>query len=114
MNNGIKANVIDALSSGHPGENPYKRRYYPTREDWYYALGIVSIDVLLVIPLIAPLVLLGGSPMAIYLSRLIATVIFAVLGAAYAKNLNRRRWLAALFLGTLGFSIFTLSYELGW
>ncbi len=109
-----KEAAIDALSSGPPGENPYERRYYPVRENWLYALGILSIDVLMVFPIIAPLIIFGGTEFAVYLTRLVSTVIFALLGAAYAKNLNRNKWLAALFLGTLGLIVFTFAYEMGW
>ncbi len=109
-----KDRIIDAIANGAPGENPYKKKYYAQRPDRYYALGILAIDASLVIPLIAPLLIIPDVHQAIYFSRLIATIMFAVIGAAYAKNLNRRRWLAALFLATLGFSIFSLAFLAGW
>ncbi len=106
--------VLDIIASTTPLEDPTKKHYRPTREDWYYALGIFAIDFLMVFPLVAPLVLFPNPHQAVYISRLLATVIFAIIGAAYARNLNRRRWLAALFLGTLCFSLFTLVFLAGW
>ncbi len=94
--------------------DPATKPYRPRREDLRYALGILSIDASLVIPLVAPFAIVSDPYQALYLSRLIATVIFVILGAYYAKHLNRRRWLAALFLGTLCFSLFNLAYLAGW
>lgn len=107
--------VLDLIAAADPiDEDPTKKPYYHQKEDRRYALGILSIDTLMVIPLIAPFLLLPDPVQALYLSRLIATLIFAILGVYYAKQLNRRRWLAALFLGTLCFSIFNLAYLAGW
>jgi VIT1/CCC1 family predicted Fe2+/Mn2+ transporter len=99
---------------GAPGTDPAKKRYYPGKEDWYYAMGILVIDTFLVIPLIVPLVILDDKAQALYISQLIATMIFAALGVTYAKNLNRNKWLAAFFLGTLCFSVSTLAFLAGW
>lgn len=109
-----KDHILDRLADGAPQGNPYYEPYHARREDWYYALGILAIDVLFVIPIIAPLLLVHNVPDAILISRTVATLIFAVLGAAYARRLNRNRLLAALFLGTLGLGVFSLSYMLGW
>lgn len=109
-----KDRIIEGIASGAPGSDPHRKRYSPQRADWYYALGILGIDVFLVIPIIAPLLIISRIPFAIYASRLIATITFAILGAVYAKNLNRNRWLAALFLGTLGFCVFSLAYFFAW
>ncbi|MBI0584718.1 MAG: hypothetical protein ISF22_10920 [Methanomassiliicoccus sp.] len=106
--------VLDMIASAPPGEDPATTPYHPRGEDWYYALGILSIDVLLVVPLVAPFLLWSDPAQALYASRLIATVLFATLGAAYAAKLNRRRWVAALFLGTLCFSVFSLAFLAGW
>lgn len=107
--------VLDMIASSDPIEaDPAKKKYYPQSEDRRYALGILSIDALLVIPLIAPFLAVPDPSQALYTSRLIATAIFAILGAQYAKQLNRRRWLAALFLATLCFAIFNLAYLAGW
>lgn len=106
--------VLDLIAAGPPGDDPVKKRYYPGQEDGYYALGIFAIDTVLVIPLVAPLFIWADPAQAIYASRLVATVLFAILGAAYARNLHRRKWLAALFLGTLCFSIFSLAFLAGW
>lgn len=107
--------VLDMIALSEPsGEDPRYKRYRPHREDWDYALGILGIDVLLVVPLVAPFLIFPDPLQALYASRLIATVIFATIGAFYAKYLNRRRWLAALFLGTLCFSLFTLTFLGGW
>jgi hypothetical protein len=106
--------VIDLIAMGDPGQDPAKKRYYATKEDWYYALGIFLIDTFLVIPLIAPLVILDDPVLALYLSQLIATVLFVALGVAYAKNLHRRRWLAALWLGTLCLGVSTCAFLMGW
>jgi len=109
-----KDRIIKAIASGVPGNDPHRKRYSPRRADWYYALGIFGIDFFIVIPIIAPLLIISRVPFAIYASRSIATIIFAFLGAVYAKNLNRNRWLAALFLGTLGFCVFSLAYFFAW
>jgi VIT1/CCC1 family predicted Fe2+/Mn2+ transporter len=106
--------VLDMIVNSPLVEDPRKKRYYPYREDWDYALGILAIDVALVLPLVAPLFIFPDHAQALYVSRLIATLLFAVLGAAYAKHLNRRRWVAALFLGTLCFAVFNLAYLAGW
>ncbi len=109
-----KDRIIDEIARGEPGDDPGKKRYYAQKFDRYYALGILGIDAVLVVPLIVPLLIFSSIPLALYVSRLIATIMFAIIGAAYAKNLNRRRWLAALFLATLGFSIFSLAFLAGW
>lgn len=109
-----KDRIIAQIAEGPPGSDPYYKRYYPEKADWYYVLGILAIDTAFVIPIVAPLLILPSIPSAILVSRIIATMMFAILGAAYARNLNRRRWLAALFLGTLGFSVSSLAYLLGW
>ncbi len=106
--------LLDRLAEGLPQGDPHNVPYRAGREDWYYVLGILAIDVLFVIPMIAPLLLIPSIPDAILVSRMIATLIFAALGTAYAKRLNRSRLLAALFLGTLGFSVFSVTYILGW
>jgi hypothetical protein len=106
--------VIDLVAAGDPGKDPAEKRYYADKEDWYYAIGIFLIDTILVIPLITPLVILDDPVQALYLSQMIATVLFAVIGIAYAKNLHRRKWLAALWLGTLCFSVFTWAFLWGW
>ena len=114
LSDGEKEHILDQLAEGAPEGDPYHEPYHAKREDWYYALGILAIDVLFVIPVIAPLLVIPSTPDAILASRLIATLIFAALGAAYARRLNRNRLLAALFLGTLGFSVFSIAYILGW
>jgi hypothetical protein len=110
-----KEKILDMIASappidGDPGTKPYRAR----RSDLSYALGILSIDALLVIPLVVPFLIVPELSQAQYLSRLVATVIFAFLGAMYAKQLNRRRWLTALFLGTLCFVLFNLAFLAGW
>ena len=109
-----KERTIDRLAEGEPGGDPSKKSYYPAREDWHYAIGILAIDILFVIPIVVPLLVIHNVPDAILASRVVATLIFAALGAAYARRLNRNRLLAALFLGALGFSVFSLAYLLGW
>ena len=47
-------------------------------------------------------------------SQLIATAIFAWIGARYARNLNHRLWPAMLLLGGMGFALFTAAYAAGW
>jgi VIT1/CCC1 family predicted Fe2+/Mn2+ transporter len=109
-----KEKVLDLIASAEPGADPSNKRYRAQRDDWYYALGILAIDALLVIPLVVPLIFWPDPAQGLYFTRLVATAIFAVLGAAYARNLNRRRWVAALFLGTLCFSLFSLAFVAGW
>jgi hypothetical protein len=107
--------VLDIIASSTPIEgDPYTRPYRPLREDLRYALGILSIDASLVIPLVVPFLIFSDPSQALYFSRLVATVIFVIVGINYAKHLNRRRWLAALFLGTLCFTLFNLAYLAGW
>ena len=110
LNDDDRRKILEMISVGDPGEDPAKKRYYPTRKDWNYAIGIFTIDTVLVLPLVAPLLILNNPYQALYFSRLIATVIFMALGAAYARNLHRRKWVAALFLGTLCFSLFSLDF----
>jgi VIT1/CCC1 family predicted Fe2+/Mn2+ transporter len=106
--------LIDLISRPPPGDDPAKKKYYPGRDGWSYALGIFAIDTFLVIPLVVPLFIWSNPEQGLYVSRLVATVLFAILGAAYARNLNRRMWLAALFLGTLALSVASLAYLAGW
>ena len=69
----------------------------------------------MVVPVVAPIVLIPDVPkVGVYISRLVATAIFAAIGAAYARNLNHRRWPAAIVLGVLGFALFTAAYAAGW
>ncbi|WP_019177285.1 hypothetical protein [Methanomassiliicoccus luminyensis] len=109
-----KKRILDEIAAGVPERDPRTASYRPGKADRRYALGIVAIDVLFVIPLVAPLLLLGDLKGGIYWSRLMATAMMAVLGAAYARNLNRRRWPAVLFLAALGFTVFSISYATGW
>lgn len=106
--------VLDMIVASRRGKDPQKIRYYAEREDWYYALGILIIDLLVVVPLIAPFLMIQDPETALWASRLIASTIFAILGAAYARELNRNRWIAGLFLGTLGLSLSILAFMAGW
>jgi hypothetical protein len=109
-----KDRIIGAVASATPGENPATRGYRPGREDWLFALSILTIDVALAVPVAAPLLIIPDLPVAIYVSRLIAMVIFAALGWGYAKRLNRNPWIASIALGLLGFAVFTAAFEAGW
>ncbi len=106
--------VVDLLASGAPGADPRAIRYRASREDWDYALSVVLLDVMLVFPLVVPLVLIPDPEGAIYVSRIVASAMFALLGVAYAAYLNRNRWLAGIGLGGLGYAVFTLAYLAGW
>lgn len=106
--------VVDMLTSGAAGADPPTVRYRTSREDWEYALSVVLLDVMLVVPLVAPLVLVPDAERGVYVSRIVATVMFALLGSAYAASLNRNRWIAAVGLGVLGYAVFTLAYLAGW
>ncbi len=106
--------VIDIIASGEPGKDPAKIVYFADRDEWFYAIGIFLIDLVMVVPIVIPLVIVPDPVVALYISQLIATLFFAALGVAYARNLNRRKWLAALWLGTLCFSIFTMAFYFGW
>lgn len=115
LNPADREKVLDMIASSAAIEDdPAEKPHHPRREDWNYALGILSIDVLLVIPLVAPFLIFPEPFQALFFSRLVATAIFAALGAFYAKHLNRRRWLAALFLGTLCSSLFIMVFLAGW
>jgi hypothetical protein len=106
--------IVAGLAPGAPGPDPYNTPYRPAREDWLYALGIFGIDVLMVVPVLAPIVLVPDTATGVYISRLVATAIFAAIGAAYARNLNHRRWPATVALGILGFALFTAAFAAGW
>jgi hypothetical protein len=106
--------VVEMLAEGERGPDPRRRPQRATREDWEYALSVVVLDVILVIPLVLPLVLIRDPEWGVYVSRIVATVMFALLGMAYAANLNRNRWIAGFGLGALGFAVFTLAYMFGW
>jgi hypothetical protein len=108
-----KQRIVDALAAMPAGDDPARTRYRPDRDDLLYALGILLIDVGLVVPIVLPLLLIDGVETAIYVSRLMATVIFAWLGWAYARRLNRNPWVAAAILGGLGFALFTGAYAAG-
>jgi hypothetical protein len=106
--------IVAAVADGPPGADPRRTPYRPSREDWLTAVGIIGIDVFMVIPVLAPIVLVPDTATGVYISRLVATAIFAAIGAAYARNLNHRRWPAALGLGILGFTLFTAAFAAGW
>jgi hypothetical protein len=106
--------LVAEVARGRPGSDPHKTPYWPGQEDWLYALGIVGIDVAFVVPVAAPIILVPDVQTAVYISRLIATAMFAWIGARYARNLNHRLWPAMLLLGTLGFALFTAAYAAGW
>lgn len=106
--------IVARLAAAPAGPDPRARAYKPTRQDWLYALGIVGIDVAAVIPVVAPIVLIADPATAVYVSRLVATVVFATIGVAYAGHLNYRCIPAAILLGGLGFALFTAAYAKGW
>ena len=106
--------ILDAIASSAPPARPARHGYPVGRDDWLYALGIVAIDVGLVVPVVLPLILVSNSSAALYISRLVAAVMFAAIGWGYARNLNRNPWLAAIVLGGLGFGLFTGAYAAGW
>lgn len=106
--------VIEMVAAGDSGRNPALKPYYADREEWYYAIGIFFIDTTMVIPLVIPLLLIDDPVVAIYTSQLIATTLFALLGVAYAWNLHRSKVVAALWLGTMCFSVFTMVFIYGW
>lgn len=105
--------IVAALAAEPAGEDPRHHRYRPDSDDLLYALGILLIDVGLVVPIVLPLLVIHDVETAIYASRLVATVIFASLGWAYARHLNRNPWIAAAILGALGFALFTGAYAAG-
>jgi NAD/NADP transhydrogenase beta subunit len=109
-----KDRILDAIArSAPPAAGSRTRRYRANRDDWLFALGIVAIDVGLVVPVVLPLVLVTDIAAGVYVSRLVASVLFAAIGWGYARKLNRNPWLAASFLGLLGFALFTYAYETG-
>lgn len=113
LGDGDKRRVVAALAAMPRGIDPGQTRYGPDRGDLLYAVGILLIDVALVFPVVLPLVLVHDVETAVYLSRMVATVIFAALGWAYARHLNRNPWVAAAVLGGLGFALFTGAYAAG-
>lgn len=114
LDDAAKARLIEAIAAGPPGPDPAARRWHATREDWLYAGGIVAIDAAVVVPVVLPFALIPDVEIAVYVSRLVATAIFAAIGAAYARHLNRRPWVAAVLVGGLGFALATATYEAGW
>jgi len=109
-----QAKILAILADGELPPDPVKNRYGPRRDDWLIALAIVGLDIGLALPIVVPLLLVSDIHMAVYISRLVATIAFAAIGWGYAKNLNRQPWLAMLGLGALGFAVFTAAYEAGW
>ncbi len=109
-----KRKIIEAIARGDPGHDPGTRPQRPTVDDWWFALSIAAVDVLVLVPIVLPLALIPDVNLAVQISRLAATLLFALLGAAYAKNLNRNPWIGALLVGALGFCLFALAYEAGW
>jgi hypothetical protein len=109
-----KERVLDLLATSPADGNPAVRKYEASREDWEYAASVVILDTALVVPLVAPLALIPDTELAVYVSRLIATLMFATIGGIYAAHLNRSRWIAAAGVGALGYVVFTLAYMAGW
>ncbi|MCC6735094.1 MAG: hypothetical protein IT534_03065 [Bauldia sp.] len=106
--------IVDRVAAGAAGADPRSIGARPGKEDWAYAVAIILIDVLHVVPLVLPLILIHDVETAIFVSRIIAVTTFAALGAAYARNLNRRPVLAAAALGVLGYALFSWAYAAGW
>jgi hypothetical protein len=106
--------IVADLAKGQPGPDPFHTPYRPDRDDWLYALGIFGIDVVMVVPILAPILLFPDTATGVYVSRLVATAIFAAIGAAYARNLNHRPWPATVALGIIGFALFTAAFAAGW
>jgi len=108
-----KDRIQAVIAEGAPGENPALRRYGEGADDWLYALSFLVIDVALVIPVVAPLLLVDDLQRGVHISRIVAVAIFAALGWQYARSLNRNPWLAALGVGVLGLAVATYAYETG-
>lgn len=108
-----KQRIVAALAAQPAGPDPAQRRYGPDGDDLRYAFGIFLIDVALVVPVVLPLLVVRDVETAIYISRMVATAIFASLGWAYARRLNRNPRIAAAVLGLLGFLLFTGAYASG-
>lgn len=103
--------VIDLISKSRRAEECRPR---PLRSDIGYALGIVFLDFIMVFPLIVPLYLISDYHTAVYASHMISVLIFAVLGAAYARRLNRSIWRTAILFAIMGTILATVVYEAGW
>lgn len=86
----------------------------PLHSDIAYALGIVFLDFIMVFPLVTPLFLISDYYAAVYVSHIISVVIFAILGAAYAKRLNHNRWITPIMFAAMGTILATVVYEAGW
>lgn len=109
-----KNRIVDMVAAGPAGSDPRLVPARPGKEDWAYAVAIILIDVLHVVPLVLPLILIHDVETAIFVSRIIAVTTFAALGAAYARNLDRHPLSAALALGGMGYALFTWAYAAGW
>ncbi|MGD9740775.1 MAG: hypothetical protein AB7O56_11005 [Bauldia sp.] len=114
LNEADRARVIDMVAAAPPGPDPRARKVSPGRADWLYALAIICIDVGLALPVLLPLLIFHDFETAILISRIVATYIFAALGAMYARQLRRNPWIAAVLLGAFGHTLFVSFYEAGW
>lgn len=103
--------VIDLISKSRQVEECRGR---PLKSDIGYALGIVFLDFIMVFPLIVPLYLIQDYHTAVYASHMISVAIFAVLGAAYARRLDRSIWKTAILFAIMGTILATVVYEAGW
>lgn len=103
--------VIDLISKSRQVEECRPR---PLKSDIGYALGIVFLDFIMVFPLIVPLYLISDYHTAVYASHMISVMIFAVLGAAYARRLKRSLWKTAIMFAIMGTILATVVYEAGW
>ncbi len=103
--------VIDLISKSKQVEDCGSR---PLKSDIGYALGIIFLDSVMVIPLLLPLYLMPDYHNAVYTSHMISVVIFTIIGAAYAKRLNRNIWKTAVIFAIMGTILATLVYQSGW
>ncbi len=103
----------DIAAHTMPAE-PLRRRYLPVRAEWMTAVAIILLDLVVAVPIVVPLLLVQEIQTAVYVSRIVATVMFGMLGAAYARNLGWSPWLVGPGLAIAGYALFTAAYAAGW
>jgi len=103
--------LVDSIIDEGP---EFKKRYTLTKEDRNILIATASCDILAVIPVILPFVILGFTPLALTLSRLIAAVAIGYIVFLYAEHTGRRKWMAAGVFFVLTLILMSITYYYGW
>jgi VIT1/CCC1 family predicted Fe2+/Mn2+ transporter len=111
LNEEDRDKVVDMISAGEPRKIS---EYSATADDLKVFFAILLMDFITVFPVIIPLYAIDDSQSAIFWSHLIAVLLFALIGAAWAKYLNKSMVKAGLTLGAIGAVAISLAYYFGW